>query len=229
MNVATIYSTARTLAGTDSTGLPDATAQTLVNIVYRDLINNIKTQVNEDFFYDEWTANLVSGQREYTLPTRTVSVAGCNKVLGISILTSSAATEFTKCYETSVGALPDDLSRYSSLQPSESPMYVISDNSVFIYPSPSENVTGGLKIYGIADPIDLATGGAESTVKIPLEQHEVIVHGLVYWHYKSQQRVEKAMEAKAVYDEAKRFMISQLSDRTATPNVSSLPSLSHLE
>ena len=55
MTVAEIYALARVIAGTDATGLPDATAQSLLRIAYRDLVNTIKTQINEDFFYDEWT------------------------------------------------------------------------------------------------------------------------------------------------------------------------------
>jgi hypothetical protein len=228
MTVAEIYALARVIAGTDSTGLPDATAQSLLRIAYRDLVNTIKTQINEDYFYDEWTADTVATQREYTLPARTSSVAGCNKVLGISVLPSSTATEYVKCTEMSIGALPQDLSRYSTEQSASEPFYVISDNSVFIYPTPSESVTGGLKIYGVADPIDPSTGGAESTVKIPLEHHEALSHGLAYWHFVTQQRTERIMESKARFDEAKRFMISSLTDRTTTPKKSILPDLTVL-
>jgi hypothetical protein len=228
MDVSAIYSLARTITGTDSTGLPDATAQLLLRISYRDLVNAIKTQVNEDYFYDEWTADTVGGQREYTLPARTGSVTGCNKILGISVKQSSTSTEFTKAFEMSIGALPDDLSSYSDQQDASNPFYVISDNSVFLYPTPSESVTGGLKIYGVADPIDVATGGAESTVKIPLEHHETLVHGLVYWHYVSQNRSDRIAESKARYEEAKRYMVSSLTDRTMTPKESILPDLTVL-
>ena len=228
MTVAEIYALARTLTGTDSTGLPDATAQSLVRIVYRDLVNSIKTQLNEDFFYDEWTTGTVAAQREYVMPARTSSVAGCNKVLGVSILPSSTATGYVKCREMSIGALPDDLSSYSTEQPDTDPFYVISDNSIFLYPTPAESVTGGLKIYGVADPIDISTGGAESTVKIPLEHHEAIAHGLAYWHFTTQQRTERALEAKQRYDEAKRYMISSLTDRTTTPKEGVLPDLTQL-
>ena len=228
MTVAEIYALARTIAGTDSTGLPDATAQSLARVVYRDLVNTVKTQLNEDFFYDEWTTDTVATQREYVLPARTGAVAGCNKVLGISVLPDTNATTYVKAREMSIGSLPDDLSSYSTEQPASEPFYVISDNSIFLYPTPSESVTGGLKIYGVADPIDISTGGAESTVKIPLEHHEAIAHGLAYWHFVTQQRTERALESKQRYEEAKRYMISSLTDRTTTPKEGILPDLTVL-
>jgi len=162
------------------------------------------------------------------LTAGTSLVAGWNKVLGISVLPSSTSTTYVKAKEMSIGALPDDLSSYSTEQSSQEPFYVISDNSVFLYPTPSENVTGGLKIYGVADPIDISTGGTEASVKIPLEHHEAIVHGLVYWHFTSQQRTDRANEAKMRYEEAKRYMISSLPDRTTTPKESILPDLTVL-
>lgn len=61
--------------GTDSTNMPDATLLTITNVTYRDLINIITTEVNEDFFYQEWTGLTVIGQTEYTFPVRTSLVA----------------------------------------------------------------------------------------------------------------------------------------------------------
>ena len=67
MDVSAIYTLARNLSGTDSTNMPDATLQTFLNIAYHYIENEIVTRVNEDFFYDEFSTDLVSGQREYTL------------------------------------------------------------------------------------------------------------------------------------------------------------------
>lgn len=44
---------------TDSTNMPDAVLLTITNTTYRDLINIITSEVNEDFFYDEWTTQTV--------------------------------------------------------------------------------------------------------------------------------------------------------------------------
>lgn len=75
MDLAAIYTMSRLNTGTTSTNLPDATLLTITNVTYRDLINTIVSRVNEDFFYDEWTADTVANQREYTFPVRTASVS----------------------------------------------------------------------------------------------------------------------------------------------------------
>lgn len=227
MDVSTIYTSARLLASVDSTQTPDATMQVFLRRTYRDLVNAIKTQVNEDFFYDEWTTDTVANQREYVLPARTSLVAGCNKVLGISMLPTTTDTTYVKCREMSIGALPDDLSSYSTEQSASEPFYVISDNSIFLYPTPSESVTGGLKIYGIADPIDISTGGAESTVKIPLEHHDAIVDGIAY-QIKKAERSQDTAQFQQDYEISKRRMVTDLSDRTTTPKESILPDLTVL-
>ena len=228
MQVSDIYSLARTLTYSDTSNMPDADAQKYLRLTYRDLINAIKAQVNEDFFYNEWTADTVASQREYTLPARTGSVDGCNKLLGVSVKYLAAATEFTKCEERSFSNVQGDMAWFSTNQPKDAPFYVISDNSVFLYPSPSTSVTGGLKLYGIADPIDVSTAGAESTVKIPLEFHETLSHGIAYWYFVANGKPDKTQEAFQRYEMAKRTMVSTLSDRTVSPKDSQLPDLSNL-
>jgi hypothetical protein len=75
MNVQAIYAMARSITGTNSTSMPDATLLPFLNLAYHKLENSITQQVNEDFFYDELLANTVSGQREYTLPVKSGTTA----------------------------------------------------------------------------------------------------------------------------------------------------------
>jgi hypothetical protein len=74
MNAATAITQFRTDAYVDSIQVPDATALIWLNRTYRDLINDIRQKVNEDYFYQEWTADTVANQREYTFLPRTSSV-----------------------------------------------------------------------------------------------------------------------------------------------------------
>lgn len=56
MNLSEIYTMSRLNTGTDSSNLQDATLLTITNVTYRDLINTITSEVNADFFYQEFTS-----------------------------------------------------------------------------------------------------------------------------------------------------------------------------
>lgn len=75
MDLAAIHTMSRLNTGATTTNLTEPVLLTLTNVTYRELINIIVSKVNEDFFYNEWTADTVANQTEYTFPVRTSSVA----------------------------------------------------------------------------------------------------------------------------------------------------------
>jgi hypothetical protein len=83
MDLSDVITLARLNTGTTATNLSDANMLILANVVYRDLINSIVKRVNEDFFYQEWTFDTVTNQREYTFPVRSSTDAGLKKVIAI--------------------------------------------------------------------------------------------------------------------------------------------------
>jgi hypothetical protein len=92
--------------------MPDATLLTITNVTYRDLINIIVSEVNEDFFYDEWTTTLTANQREYTFPVRTASVNGLKKVTSVGVKYSSTDDYYTMTTPTKFSNLPADPTYY---------------------------------------------------------------------------------------------------------------------
>jgi hypothetical protein len=74
MTVANIISQFRIDNYIDSTQLTDVQALVFLNRTYRDLINEIRVKVNEDYFYNEWKTDTVINQREYSLLKRTDSI-----------------------------------------------------------------------------------------------------------------------------------------------------------
>lgn len=229
MDAAAIYAQARTLGGTDSSGLTDDLAQTYMRIIVRSLYNTIKSRVGEGYFYDEWTSSLVANQREYSLPKRTSSVAGCNKVISLSLKLDSASTKYQKGKEVSIPMFEESVQTVAVDQPISYPLYALYDNSFFIYPTPLENVSDGIIIYGLSDPIDPSTGSAETVFKIPLEHHEAIAQGMAWKYFSVQTRTEKAAEAKATFDEMVNSMIIDLLGRGQDRMESVAPPTAHLE
>ena len=151
------------------------------------------------------------------------------KIDGISIKLKATDTTYTKCRATTLSNLDKDLQWYSLNQPTTDPFYVISDNSVFIYPSPTEVIAGGILFYGIGDPIELLTGGTEASVKIPLEYHYMIPLGMEQFIFGARRLDNEKAQAKNNYEVEKQKMVSGITDRIETPQTSTMPDLTHLK
>lgn len=222
MDVSNVYTLARTLSYTDSTQMPDATLQVFANLAYHDLENTIVSQVNEDFFYNEWFTNTVAWQREYVLPIKSGATAWLKKLLSVSMYKTASDTSYIKLDENRLTNLEYDVNKYST----EQQFYYIADNSVFIYPTPSESVTNGLKLYWVCNLWDIATSGSETSIEIPIEYHDLIALGMLQYIYQSRGMLNEATMALNLYNTKKQQMVWELTDRNAWPHLSELPNLS---
>ena len=224
MDVSTIYELAKTYTSTDSIQMPDTRLVLFANIIYHDLEKEITSRINEDFFYDEWTTPTVIGQNEYTLPVKSWTTAWLKKLLSVSLKLKSDAS-YTKLYENRLTNLSQDVNKYAKDQI----MYYIADNSVFIYPTPTEIITEWIKLYWISSLWDITTWWSESSVKIPIEYHDLIPLWMKYLIYQSKNMINEKNDALNEYRNAKESMIATLSDRNLWPNESYLPDLSFLK
>lgn len=106
--------------------------------------------------WDTWTANLVNWQNEYKadvlLWTPNVDIVSVEKVY-INYWEGEKSAEF-KPY----GTVDKTSTEYSK----SSPVFYVKDNSIFIFPTPEEDVTGGfqweftylLKDYDLTDNVE---------------------------------------------------------------------------
>lgn len=147
MNLAEVYTMSRLNTGTNDQNMPDATLLTITNVTYRDLINIITSEVNEDFFYDEWTTSFVADQREYTFPVRTASVNGLKKVTGIGVKYATTDDYYKITTPDKFSNLVKDPTFYVENRPNTNPFFTVADKSVFIYPPPTTTIASGLIMY----------------------------------------------------------------------------------
>lgn len=126
----------------------------------------------------------------YTIGTdtiATVTVPGLEFTLtnGISILSADdvlqtqTGIEYYKSANVSTSNYDMDENRYRNNQPAYQPLYKIADNSIWIYPVATENVTNGLKMTTVRDQVDLTMLSTESDIKIPRQYHNFIAFGIV--------------------------------------------------
>jgi hypothetical protein len=155
-------------------------------------------------------------------------------VTGIAVLTNNHVLqtrtwiEYVKANNIATQGMSQDENTYRNQQPTSTPMVKIADNSIWIYPVATENVTNGLKIYVIRDQIDLLISDTESDIKIPRQYHNFIAYGLVQRVYQRRWLLNEAQAASVMYDKKRDEMIKELSNRNTGAVEWSLPPLNYL-
>ncbi len=132
-------------------------AQLLIyeNIVYHDLENRIIQAIGEDYFYEYFSAGLVSGQVEYTLPPCSATVVGAKKIISVEVkwATTDAYRSLRPMKKnTEQGMALDEL---GDALTQDQGFYDIKGGSIFLYPTPDNTVSNGLKMQALVNLIDL--------------------------------------------------------------------------
>lgn len=197
---------ARRLNSVDTSQYTADNALEDANIIVHQIEDYITSAIWEGFFWDILTATTtVVSQSEYTIPT--ISSGNFNavpKVESISIMYAIGG-DFIPAREIDRQTLlqTHDLSWYEVNQSESDPIYFIADNSVFIYPYPSEAVTNGIKFYGIKSLADIVATTAEADLfggKIPTKYHNLISEGMEQFIFATQWKKAESKAAKDIFE-----------------------------
>lgn len=214
MTPSEIIARARTLSGTDSTNYTDAQGIKDFNAVYQDLISDIITEIDEDYFWDKIVTDSVASQNEYVIDdTQTSPNYRINQVNKVSVKYSDTDAYYTKATRVNPNDFENDEDWYKTNQPKTNPVYYVADDSVFIFPQPDANVTAGIKMNVILQPVDLTINSTEADVVIAPRFHKVISDGIRRFIYAGRQMLAEEQSALALYDKSKREMIGQMKNR----------------
>ena len=150
MDASGIISLFRTRCSNITTSeLSDSAALAFANVGYQNVINTIRSKVNEDFGADIFIQDLIVGQSEYSFDTRgddASLVTPINKVTKVAIkYREDSEYQLADVFSTSTQELDD--TKLSTIVQASYPIYKISDYSVSIFPTPTEAVTAGIKVY----------------------------------------------------------------------------------
>lgn len=219
MTVDNIITLARDLSSTSSSNVSDAKALIYANIVYHDLENAIVDSVDEDFFWDTFTADTVADQQEYTLPTWDATTEWLKKLLRVEVKYSSTDTyrELYNIWTLGGHQRTDDFLKAN--RPHNDWRFEYRENSIFLYPTPDNSVTWWLVVYGIVDLIDLVTWGNEASIfpsHSELRQyHNLIALGMVQYltMHRDDGDVAKISYYRWLYEDEKRKMIEYLNGK----------------
>ena len=226
-NVTEIINNFRFDCNVDEWQVSDEKALNLLNRVYREFINDIRS-INEDYFYDYWFNNAVNNQWEYPLKKRTINETWIIKIKWVSIKYNTSDTSYKKARLSSLNTMPLDLHYYKENQPKNDPFYTISDNSIFIFPIPDDTIVNWLLLYWISDPIDLTLSTDEQNIKIPLEYHYLLSLWMKRYFFASRYMLNEKNDAIAELNMEKQKMLKQLWLRQISPLQVTEPILSNL-
>ena len=212
--------------GVDEYNLPDTAFLRWYN-EWRDEIIDLIIWEKEDYLYNYYSRNTIIWQNEYRLPKRwdlaedNVTVLDWfHKVKWISWKIKSTDTELTKINPKNQDSLEKDLFSYSN---TTEPFFILQDNSIFIFPTPTEATQ--INIYGIKYPKMLELTDEET---LP----DMFTKWIIYYVKKklleSQQRLNEAQAQELNFKNEKSRLISTISWRIQAHFELKTPNLSYL-
>ena len=175
MDVSTIIELSRKQTGTTTWQISDNDYLKYVNIVYKDIFSSLFTD-SKKYTWQTYTTDIVANQSEYILPNP-VSDAG-NGGLKV-VLNVFYKGKKIPVYDTSLYNNEKDLTDKNN-----KPYAILRDGSIFIIPIPEEDISWGLVIEWKYIPIDLTLATTSDEIKLPPEDHNIIVkwlNSMVFW------------------------------------------------
>lgn len=146
-------------------------------------------------------------------------------VLRISWVTN----EYYPAFETTLSNFDYDEQYYKDNRLTKRPMYRFYNDSVMIYPVPTEYVANWIKLEWIYNLPDLTTSSTEADIKIPKQYHDVLIYWLRRKAYEHREMFNEAWAAYAMYIQLREQMINKMDWRDRSPLEERLPNLYHLE
>lgn len=226
MDIATMLPIIRQQTGTDPVNMPTATLMPYVNMGFHDLEWRIVALINEHYFYGQSTIDTVANQSKYSLP---LGWSGANvawsrtpntelrKLISVWVKYSSSAGKYTKATQSDQSTAEEFIDTYETLQDQWSPVFLIQDKALWIYPAPTAIVTAGIKIEAIKKLVDLTSTTVEANIWIPWEYHDMIILATRPWVFRHRWLANKAIEAQNEYEAARSMMLSKFTNFNTAP------------
>lgn len=231
MDVSDIIARARRLTSTDSNQYSDADALEDLNFVYQDCVNEIVREVWEDYFWDTAKTSTVSDQSEYAIEAIIdgSDVYDIKKVKAVFIKWTSSDTKYTRLTYTDFEDYTNNRETLETTASTSTPFYCIKDESIFVFPAPTEVVSEWLQLEVIYTPLDLSSSWVEADIALTREYHYILTEGMKQYCYHASNKINEANNARELYEIEKRKMIEYLQERKAWDIYEEMPNITYLD
>ncbi len=180
MNYTTLIGDIGFLTGASTADYSSADRTTYLNHWYHKVITMI-LDAQDEWNWDDsnqtdypiGTTDLVAGQQDYTFPASL-------KILKIQrVEYSPDGTNWYKVqpFDINERQLATDSASLTRDFQATSPYYDIQANSIFLYPVPTQNVTGGLKVWFQREPVEFTTSDTTKEPGIDEAWHRMLSVG----------------------------------------------------
>lgn len=175
MDVSTIISLSRKQTGTTTWQISDNDYLKYVNIVYKDIFSSLFTD-SKKYTWQTYTTDIVANQSEYILPNPTSDTDNWGMKVLLNVFYKGKKIPV---YDTSLYDNEKELT-----DKHEKPYAIIRDGSVFIIPIPDKDISWWLVLEWKYIPVDLTLSSTSDDIKLPPEDHNIIVkwlNSMVFW------------------------------------------------
>lgn len=203
---------------TQNSDIPDSTYTLALSESHAKIVEKIKTKIDSKIFYSEFTADFEINKKEYDqLPITTASAIFVRYTEFEPDWVTQ--TPYIKARIKDMTELSQPLSYYEANQSKISPIFMIADNSIFLYPVADNDVTDWIQIRGGLKVPRITALSAESDIfewKLS-EYHEVISRWAEELIYRINKDISWARESKTNFKEDLDTMITEISSRYDQP------------
>lgn len=154
----------REQAHVSSSNYSDSSLLKYANPVYHEIENVIVTEVDPDFFYSEFQTNLVSWTNEYTSQVNTATADWFKKISKVEVKWSDNDTYRSLLDDNAIQNFRYSEDYIKAQLPKSQWFWEYKRWNFFIYPTPTNNVTNGIKIYIVKSLKDLTTSSVEADI-----------------------------------------------------------------
>ena len=215
----------------NATDLDANVALVWFNRRYHEIEGKIATFIMDNYFDEYMDINLVANQPTYTLPTwdsswsTLVDYPELRKLLELSI-DYNGNGKFIKADEFPDGDVVMPLEFYSTHASTWRPYFKFEGkDKITLYPTPTQYVSGGLRIRYAANTPDVLAGDTENDLTIPWQYIHVILMWMTWDNAKAVNDVKNVQMYKQDYYQAMNEMLAEMADRYIQPTTYHTPNL----
>lgn len=216
MDVSTIITLSRKQTATPAWQISDNDYLSYLNTVYKDIFSRLST-ASKKYTWQTYTTDVVADQTEYTIPAPVSTQTWLKLVLDV----------FYKWERISV--FDSDIRSHETEKEYRKPYGIIRDWSIFIYPTPKENIEWWLRMEWKYIPLDLELTDTETYIKLPAEYHNVIVKWLNSYIFGEKQIFDKQQLRESYYLNAIQQIMTEWSFENESGYIAEDPDLSCYE
>ena len=193
-----------------------------LNLVKDNFWSAIINQSGESYFYEKWNINTVVGTTIYAIPSVTSSASGAKMIKDVYINYDNqtypdGSKVYVKMKEVMLSNLKEDWWYYVNNQYKWDPIFYIEWDNINIAPKPTSSVTWWILVTGIKNIPNYTISTTEADMRIPVNQHEVLVQWLLPYIWQKQWDLVRAEKERAEFYRIKDIAIKNLSERVSKP------------